>query len=418
MKTFPQVLFLPLLAVAFVTPVLCQTTYYWDGSSDPTAISSWGINSDGSGANPSDFNGSGQIFRIDSGTADISSWAGSSPLVVGASGSASAAGSYTDAANLSFEVGSQFSYTGSSASFRDSLVYGDLSLGMSTSDGTPGIVQTLGDLEISSNEVNLSSSTSYAWSIGGDVVIANGATFDLANGSASSTVEIFGTLTNNGTIQRESSGSPSIRFAGAGPGTVQWGSNNSEPFSVSIDTGRSMTFADALNNSGGSVAVSGVLLGDSLVAGETEVLAGGVHAPGLGGVGLQTFGSDLHYQTDSIFEWDLNANSTASGFDTVSVGGAIEVSPTGTLFRVNLGTGTNFAVGNNFWDDEQNWDLSSIFLGGVDTGSFASVSSVQDVSSFGSFSINSTTLTWTPIPEPQSTLVGLLIGAGLVRRRR
>jgi uncharacterized protein (TIGR03382 family) len=37
----------------------------------------------------------------------------------------------------------------------------------------------------------------------------------------------------------------------------------------------------------------------------------------------------------------------------------------------------------------------------------------------GSFSFNgSTDLTWSAVPEPSSALVGLLVSAGLLRRRR
>jgi hypothetical protein len=42
-----------------------------------------------------------------------------------------------------------------------------------------------------------------------------------------------------------------------------------------------------------------------------------------------------------------------------------------------------------------------------------------DVSSYGSFSISETTLSWTPIPEPTTLgLIGVLLAAGVLRRRR
>ena len=43
---------------------------------------------------------------------------------------------------------------------------------------------------------------------------------------------------------------------------------------------------------------------------------------------------------------------------------------------------------------------------------------LQDVSTQGSFAINGSSLTWTAVPEPSSALAGLLVGAGLLRRRR
>jgi MYXO-CTERM domain-containing protein len=40
------------------------------------------------------------------------------------------------------------------------------------------------------------------------------------------------------------------------------------------------------------------------------------------------------------------------------------------------------------------------------------------VSSYGTFTITGSTLNWTAVPEPTSALAGLLLGAGLLRRRR
>jgi hypothetical protein len=41
-----------------------------------------------------------------------------------------------------------------------------------------------------------------------------------------------------------------------------------------------------------------------------------------------------------------------------------------------------------------------------------------DFSSEGYFSISGGTLKWTAVPEPTSALAGLLLGGGLLRRRR
>jgi uncharacterized protein (TIGR03382 family) len=49
---------------------------------------------------------------------------------------------------------------------------------------------------------------------------------------------------------------------------------------------------------------------------------------------------------------------------------------------------------------------------------FANGSSVSTPTAYGSFSISGSTLTWTAVPEPTSALAGLLITAGLLRRRR
>jgi uncharacterized protein (TIGR03382 family) len=63
--------------------------------------------------------------------------------------------------------------------------------------------------------------------------------------------------------------------------------------------------------------------------------------------------------------------------------------------------------------------MASIFEQALTGGSsFASVTSTANPTTQGSFSITGSTLTWTAVPEPTSALAGLLITAGLRRRRR
>jgi len=82
-----------------------------------------------------------------------------------------------------------------------------------------------------------------------------------------------------------------------------------------------------------------------------------------------------------------------------------------------------------FWDADRTW--SDIFKTGDAGGNlnFASVFSapVQYYNSAGIlstptaqgyFTISGSTLNWTAVPEPTSALAGILLGAGLLRRRR
>ena len=81
-------------------------------------------------------------------------------------------------------------------------------------------------------------------------------------------------------------------------------------------------------------------------------------------------------------------------------------------------------VNNAFWASNKTWD---IFEGGVITGGFSSfelynasnLASTVSYAGRGSFSFNNAngSLNWT-VPEPSNALAGLLIAAGLVRRRR
>jgi hypothetical protein len=58
-------------------------------------------------------------------------------------------------------------------------------------------------------------------------------------------------------------------------------------------------------------------------------------------------------------------------------------------------------------------DWTNIFTVSVVNSSLDTITPVG-----GSFSLSGTTLTWSAVPEPTSALAGLLLGAGLLRRRR
>lgn len=96
------------------------------------------------------------------------------------------------------------------------------------------------------------------------------------------------------------------------------------------------------------------------------------------------------------------------------------------MFAVVLKSGQSFT--DTFWNSDHNWDnifsttglaadalgMSSVFSSFVYNGSGATPVS-------GSFSFTGTggnTLTWSAVPEPTSAVAGLLICAGMLRRRR
>jgi autotransporter-associated beta strand protein len=160
------------------------------------------------------------------------------------------------------------------------------------------------------------------------------------------------------------------------------------------------------------------LTGAGGVTGAATIGSFGTHNAGDNGVGSQAFSSSLNYANGSIFEWDLNASSTASGFDTVAAVGTIDVGSS-TVFKVLFGNGVDLA--NPFWgtaSPTQSWSMVSIFGKAFNSGAFASVTSTADPLTQGAFTINGSSLIWTAVPEPSSALAGLLLGAGLLLRRR
>jgi hypothetical protein len=143
---------------------------------------------------------------------------------------------------------------------------------------------------------------------------------------------------------------------------------------------------------------------------------------------LHTFSSDLSYTSTSIFEWDLAANVNGAGgtrgtdFDAVDVSGDLTIDSAAS-FKVIQNAGVDFT--NAFWTSNQTW--SNIWsVTGTPTSGWAdsavavyNTSNVlQDVSTYGSFSISGTSLTWTAVPELSNVLIGGLLGACVLRRRR
>ncbi len=172
-----------------------------------------------------------------------------------------------------------------------------------------------------------------------------------------------------------------------------------------------------------TVASGATLKGIGTIGGDTYV--SGTHAPGIA-QGTQKFTGNLQYQSASIFEWTLDstASGRGTGYDGVNVGGALSGSD--AVLRIVLQGNQTFS--DPFWNQARTW--TDIFTAANGTSAInwtaifsrplayfnagGQISHIQ-----GSFSFTSgTTLSWSPVPEPGNLLVGLLIGAGLFRRRR
>jgi fibronectin-binding autotransporter adhesin len=189
------------------------------------------------------------------------------------------------------------------------------------------------------------------------------------------------------------------------------------------DAGSSSTVLD-VTTAGLTVSSGKTLAGIGTVNGTGQtVTINGTHAVGnagtAGGVGTQTVtATTLAYGNGSIFEWDINT-ATAT-YDKVALTGSLTVDSTG-VFKVV--SSTDFTDG--FWNTTMEWTdiFGSSSLAGFDVANFVYVANGSTVTagsfaSEGSFSINTNTLKWTAVPEPTSALAGLLLGAGLLRRRR
>lgn len=296
--------------------------------------------------------------------------------------------------------------------------------------------------------------------------IASGATLDVWDGQA----VIIDALSGSGTVDKALVGpSPSLlqvgvangseTFSGTikntagqlaltkvGSGTQTLSGTNSYSGATTVNGGilnvTGSTHATSAVTVGGSAATAlgtPKLTGSGTINGTVTVKSAGGGAAGIlsagdattsSKIGTLTMGSSLTFESSSIFEWDINANKDGDGvgiddgtagtdFDNVTVTGAINVD-NAAIFKVVLGTGVD--ITNAFWSESnvtQTWNIATIFGKSFTTGAFSpTVQTNTDISSYGSFTISGSSLTWTAVPEPTSALAGLLITAGLLRRRR
>lgn len=194
------------------------------------------------------------------------------------------------------------------------------------------------------------------------------------------------------------------------------------------------TYTGATNISGGTLLINGdqsaatgaVAVGFSATLGGTGTIGGattvdGRHSAGAPGeAGTQTFSNGLSYASGSIFNWDLTQESTSVGFDKALVSGGSLSADAGATFNIALGGALDF--GTAFWDQSKTWLWTDIFGTASGNDAFAgfnpTITGPAPAASVGSFSLTSTGVSFTAVPEPSSMLAGLLIGAGLLRRKR
>jgi autotransporter-associated beta strand protein len=209
------------------------------------------------------------------------------------------------------------------------------------------------------------------------------------------------------------SGSGGITKTGAQTLTLSGANSYSGATTVS---GGTLRVTGSIGNSAvtvsgaGSVLASGVsgTVGNSVSLGSGTTLAAG----GKGAVGTATVTNNVGFSSGSIFDWDV---SSASSFDKVTAG---SLSGGDAIFNVVTDIGTNF------WDVNRTFSNVFTAASGLAQNVFASFQlsgtglSGGLVAGRGTFALSGNDLTWSAVPEPTSALVGLMLAAGLLRRRR
>jgi fibronectin-binding autotransporter adhesin len=261
------------------------------------------------------------------------------------------------------------------------------------------------------------SSASGSFTLGSAITNTGGNTNSvLKTGTGTTTLTGTNTYTGTTTIQQ---------------GTLALGSTGSIANSTTLvvgNAGSSGAVLDVSAISGGfTVGATQTLMGVGTVNGAVTI--NGTHAPG-NSAGLQTVTGDLSYGSASIFDWELTANSATQGtspnftFDQVDMTGAADTLSIVSGAKINLILNNGVAFSDGFWNTNQSWNIFT--NASTVAGNFLINNISNDMNStaytalhpYGSFTMTGTTLTWTAVPEPSGVLAGLLLGAGLLRRRR
>lgn len=248
-------------------------------------------------------------------------------------------------------------------------------------------------------------------------------------GSTAGTGEIAGAIVNSTGF------TTSVTKSGTGTWTLT--GTNTYTGLTSVNAGTLVVGVGGVGSITSNVAVaSGATLGGSGTITGNVALNGGKLTAG-NSPGTMTVTGDMSFNSGSIFEWELASNTDnpagrGATFDAVDLTGATkslvidETAATGALFKVVLGT--DFDGEDTFWSSTHSWDVLSV--AGTSSTLFknfalfnaSNTTASVDYSTYGTFTYgyanNMGTLTWSAVPEPTSAMAGLLLAAGLLRRRR
>ncbi len=212
----------------------------------------------------------------------------------------------------------------------------------------------------------------------------------------------------------------------AGEGTAVLTGANTYGGTTAVNAGK-LVVGGSIGSSAVTVSGAGTVLasGAACTIGNSVVINNGaILAPGdAGAAETATVTTSSTFNNGSIFSWDINAAGT--GYDKLVSASLVDGDASGgAVLRI---VASDALVAQNFWDANKTWtnifttngssaiaNWANIFTSvSVVDSSFASITPVG-----GAFSASGSTLTWSAVPEPSTALAGILLAAGLLRRRR
>jgi len=255
--------------------------------------------------------------------------------------------------------------------------------------------------------------------------VSLGSQLTLSTGANNTSTTFAGAITGTGNLTKVGTGTQTLSGTNTYTGTT-------------LVSGGKLIVNGSTSTGAVTVSNGATLGGTGTIGGATTIQSGGIHAPG-NSPGIENFSSTLTYADGSIFAWDIDRTQTGrgTGYDAVNVTGAVagldgvdEGSSLNAIFRIVIGD-NDFS--NSFWSVDRSWtdiftgedgttaktDWAGIFGGGFQYYN-SNGSALASAPTTGSFSLSGNTLSWTysAVPEVSNVLAGVLLGAGLLRRKR
>ena len=244
------------------------------------------------------------------------------------------------------------------------------------------------------------------------VVLTGAAGFDV---TGTNTLTVAGTVGGSGSLTKTNTG------------TLALTNTNTYTGPTAVSAGK-LLVSGSIGGSAVTVSNSGTVLASGAtgtIGNSVAINSGAILSPGdAGTAGTATVTTATTFNDGSLFSWDISANGT--GYDklvnaSLTDGGSVG----GSVLRI-VAADPSFA--NTFWTTAHTWNDIITTNGSTPIANWASIfTTVSLVNSSltpitppvpGAFVVSGNTLTWTAVPEPTTALAGILLGAGLLRRRR
>ena len=243
-------------------------------------------------------------------------------------------------------------------------------------------------------------------------------------GAGNTTID---TTASSATIVRPMGDMPSVAgaFTKAGINTLTLTSASTYTGATTVTAGTLLmgdAAADTFATSGVTVASGATLGGSGVIAGTVGVT--GILAPGNSGIGTLAAGTTTWNgaavnAAETIWQFDLGAATGSS--DTLAITGNFKNDSTaGSVYKFNFMNSAPSAWGNIYtlatWTGSTDFTNVNQFSWTGLSGAYSGLDSYFTLTGVGVNTGGS--LTFTAVPEPTNAFAGLLIGAGLLRRRR